>query len=99
MDYEIDRTRIVWRQIAAVLAHRIATEEYPLGKRFPSVADVAAEFDVSTSTGQKALYQLRDAGLLRMEHGLGTFVDDGGPELAKAEPFGPLPKPSGGRTK
>ena len=92
MDFEIDRTRIVWRQIAAELARRNAAGEYPLGRRFPSVADVAAEFDVSTSSGQKALYKLRDAGLVRMEQGLGTFVDDDGPELAKNEPFGPLPR-------
>jgi DNA-binding GntR family transcriptional regulator len=95
VDYEIDRTRIVWRQIAAILTHRIATAEHPLGERFPSVAEVAAEFDVSTSTSQKVLYQLRDAGLVRMEHGLGTFVADDGPDAAKSEPFGPLPRTSG----
>ncbi|MFI5663421.1 GntR family transcriptional regulator [Streptomyces sp. NPDC051684] len=93
MDFEIDRTRIVWRQIAVILAHRIATGEYKLGQRFPSVADVAAEFDVATSTGQKSLYALRDAGLVRMERGLGTFIADDGPELAKTQPFGPPPKP------
>ncbi|MDR3080134.1 MAG: GntR family transcriptional regulator [Streptomyces sp.] len=94
MNYDLDRTRILWRQIAAVIAARIADGTYAMEDRLPSVADIAAEWDVATATAQKIVNKLRDARIVRSEHGLGVFIEDGGPEIARTEPFGPLPRPS-----
>ena len=76
MSTELDRTRPVWRQIAAVITGRIADGTYPAGSRVPSVVEIAAEWDVAASTAQKGLAHLKAEGVVRSEVGLGTFVAD-----------------------
>lgn len=71
---EIDRTRAVWRQVAAILAARIADGTYPPGTRVPSVVELHSEFGIAASTAQRVMAHLRDAGLVRSEVGIGTFV-------------------------
>lgn len=73
---DLDRTRPVWRQIAAVLEQRITDGTYPAGSRVPSVVELSAEFEVAASTAQKVLAHLKAEGLVRAEVGLGTFVAD-----------------------
>ncbi|MEV5437303.1 winged helix-turn-helix domain-containing protein [Streptomyces sp. NPDC052682] len=74
MSPELDRTRPVWRQVAATIATRIADGQYPVGSRVPSVVELSAEFGIATSTAQKALAHLKAEGLIRAEVGLGSFV-------------------------
>nr|WSY54020.1 GntR family transcriptional regulator [Streptomyces sp. NBC_00886] len=74
MSPELDRTRPVWRQVAAAITTRIADGQYPVGARVPSVVELATEFGVATSTAQKALAHLKSEGLIRAEVGLGSFV-------------------------
>jgi GntR family transcriptional regulator len=62
-----------WRQIVAILAERIADGSYPPGSRMPSLTDMAAEFEVATSTIQKATGELRRRGLI-VTSVMGTFV-------------------------
>lgn len=76
MSAELDRSRPVWRQIAATIAGRIADGTYAPGSRVPSVVEIAAEWDVAASTAQKVLAALKAEGLVRSEVGLGTFVAD-----------------------
>lgn len=78
MSTELDRTRPVWRQIAAVITERIANGTYPVNSRVPSVVDISAEWDVAASTAQKVLAHLKSQGLVRAEVGLGTFVSEAG---------------------
>ncbi|WP_189886235.1 GntR family transcriptional regulator [Streptomyces xantholiticus] len=78
MSSDLDRTRPVWRQIAAVLEQRITDGTYPAGSRVPSVVELSAEFEVAASTAQKVLAHLKAEGLVRAEVGLGTFVADRG---------------------
>lgn len=40
----------------------------------PSAVDLSAEFDVATSTAQKAMSHLKGRGLIRAEVGLGSHV-------------------------
>jgi DNA-binding GntR family transcriptional regulator len=74
MTHDLDRTRPVWRQVAAVITARIADGEYPVGARVPSVVELSAEFGIASSTAQKALAHLKAEGLIRAEVGLGSFV-------------------------
>ncbi|MCK8438073.1 winged helix-turn-helix transcriptional regulator [Streptomyces sp. D2-8] len=74
MSPELDRTRPVWRQVAAVIADRIADGSYPVGSRVPSVVELSTEFGIAASTAQKALTHLKAEGLVRAEVGLGSFV-------------------------
>ncbi|MFJ8852330.1 GntR family transcriptional regulator [Streptomyces sp. NPDC102437] len=76
MSTELDRSRPVWRQIAATITGRIADGTYAPGSRVPSVVEIAAEWDVAASTAQKVLAALKAEGLVRSEVGLGTFVAD-----------------------
>jgi GntR family transcriptional regulator len=74
MSTDLDRTRPVWRQIAAVIETRIADGTYPVGSRVPSVVELSAEFGVAASTAQKVMAHLKMEGHVRTEVGLGTFV-------------------------
>ncbi|MFG3509518.1 GntR family transcriptional regulator [Streptomyces sp. NPDC047821] len=76
MSRDLDRTRAVWRQIAAVIAERIEDGTYPVGSKVPSVVDISTEWQVAASTAQKVMAHLKGEGLVRTEVGLGTFVAD-----------------------
>lgn len=76
MSVDLDRTRPIWRQIAAIVVDRIEDGTYPAGARVPSVVELSAEFGVAASTAQKVLAHLKTEGLVRAEVGLGTFVAD-----------------------
>jgi GntR family transcriptional regulator len=73
---DLDRTRPVWRQVAAIVVQRIEDGTYPAGSKVPSVNELAAEFEVASSTAQKVMAHLKAEGLVRTEVGLGTFVAD-----------------------
>ncbi|MBC9714111.1 winged helix-turn-helix transcriptional regulator [Streptomyces sp. TRM66268-LWL] len=74
MNAELDRTRPIWRQVAAAIAARIEDGTYPVDTRVPSVVELATEFGVATSTAQKALAHLKAEGYVRAEVGLGSFA-------------------------
>ncbi|MEU9351678.1 winged helix-turn-helix domain-containing protein [Streptomyces griseoloalbus] len=76
MTPDLDRTRPVWRQVAAAITARIEDGSYPVGARVPSVVELSAEFGIAASTAQKALAHLKAEGLIRAEVGLGSFVAD-----------------------
>ena len=61
-------------QIAALIRARIESGELAPGKPVPSVAQIVGEYGVARTTAQKALWVLRDEGLVRMVKGWGTFV-------------------------
>ncbi len=73
---DLDRTRPIWKQIAAIITSRIEDGTYPAGARVPSVVDISTEFQVAASTAQKVLAHLKAEGLVRAEVGLGTFVEE-----------------------
>ena len=72
---DLDRTRPVWRQVATVIADRIADGTYPVGSKVPSVVELSAEFEIASSTVQKVFAHLKTEGLIRTEVGLGSFVE------------------------
>ncbi|MFE2562996.1 GntR family transcriptional regulator [Streptomyces mirabilis] len=76
MSSDLDRTRPVWRQVAAVVAERIGDGTYPAGSKVPSVVELSAEFSIAASTAQKVFAHLKAEGLIRTEVGLGSFVAD-----------------------
>lgn len=60
--------------IAERIVAQIARGRLREGDRLPSEEQLAASHAVSLGTMQKALAQLADRGLLKREHGRGTFV-------------------------
>lgn len=71
---DLDETRAKWRQVYEVIAGRIESGEYPPGSRIPSVVELQAEYGIALATVQKAVRALKEAGLIRTEQGIGTFV-------------------------
>lgn len=68
--------RAPYAQIAAHYAELIASGELPPGSLLPSIKNLSQEWNVSTATAEKALRTLRNEGLVRGIHGIGTEVLD-----------------------
>lgn len=66
----------MWRQIEDRLRADIARGTWQPGERLPTEAELAERFAVNRHTLRRAVASLRDAGVLRVEQGRGTFVRD-----------------------
>ena len=58
------------------LRSRLAAGDPPPGSRLPTESELSAEFRVSRPTVRAALRELEALGLVRTQHGVGTFVTD-----------------------
>lgn len=66
----------LWRQIQRVLEREIATGTWEPGARLPTEHQLAERFSVNRHTVRRALAELEERGLLRVERGRGTFVHE-----------------------
>lgn len=71
---ELDRSRPLWPQVAAIIRERIEKGEYAAGERIPSVLALVTEFGVTQVTIRKAVAALRDDHYIRTETGMGSYV-------------------------
>jgi DNA-binding GntR family transcriptional regulator len=78
--------RAPYARIAAHYTQMIASGQMAPGTLLPSIKSISEEWKVSTTTAEKALRQLRDEGLVRGIHGIGTEVlDQPGPMSSGAQ--------------
>jgi len=63
-----------YRQLAAIVAERIGSGEYPRASRLPSEADFMEEFELGRSTVRRAMAWLREQGLAETVPTRGTYV-------------------------
>lgn len=70
-------------RLSDAIVYCIETGVWREGDRLPSEEELAAQHAVSVGTVQKALGRLSSAGLIRREHGRGTFVS--GSQVAPAD--------------
>ncbi len=63
-----------YAQIAAHFRARIRAGKLKPGDPLPSIAAIALEWGMSAPTAQRAVNVLKQEGLVRAEHGRGTFV-------------------------
>ena len=80
MEINLDRRRSVWPQVARIVRERVESGAYAAGEAIPSTVDLAAEFEVSTSTMRKALVSLIEEGILWTEPNMGTYARDNAKE-------------------
>ena len=66
----------VWRQIGESLADDIRNKLYLAGEQLPSEPELAAKFAVNRHTIRRAMGELEQSGLVRIEQGRGTFVQE-----------------------
>jgi GntR family transcriptional regulator len=64
----------LYAQVAEDVARRVSTHGLQAGHRLPSESDLATAYQVNRLTVRRALAELSRAGLLKAEHGVGTFV-------------------------
>ena len=62
--------------IAQALRGEIMRGELAAGAQLPPIAELARRYDTTAVTVRRALRDLEDEGLIRVEHGVGTFVAD-----------------------
>lgn len=74
MTLDPDSPTPIYRQIATILADRIADGEPPPGRRIASETELTAEFGVSQITGRRAVGVIADAGLVERVPGRGAYV-------------------------
>jgi GntR family phosphonate transport system transcriptional regulator len=66
----------MWRQIAEALADEIRSGTLPEGARLPTEPQLAERFGVNRHTVRRAMSDLAEQGLVRIEQGRGTFVQE-----------------------
>src|SRR5918996_2949213 len=66
----------VWRQIAHRLESDFHAGDLKAGTRLPTEAELAARFTVNRHTVRRAIADLAARGLIRVEQGRGTFLQD-----------------------
>jgi GntR family phosphonate transport system transcriptional regulator len=66
----------MWRQIAEALAGEIRSGTLPEGARLATEPQLAARFGVNRHTVRRAMSDLAERGLVRIEQGRGTFVQE-----------------------
>ena len=66
----------LWRRIERAIRADILAGRYPPAMQLPADRDLATLFGASRMTARRALAALELDGLIRIEHGNGTFVSD-----------------------
>ncbi|HTI26207.1 MAG TPA: winged helix-turn-helix domain-containing protein [Kutzneria sp.] len=65
-----------YEQVADDLRHKIESGEYAPGSRLPSRAQMREIYGISDTVSDKALWLLRQAGLVETLPGVGVFVKE-----------------------
>lgn len=65
-----------YTEIARQLRSEILHGELPAGGQLPAISELARRFGTTAVTARRALRWLEEQGLVRVEHGVGSFVAD-----------------------
>ena len=66
----------LWREVAEKLGQAIRSGTYGPGERLPTEPELCETFSVHRNTVRRALASLRERGVIRVEHGRGSFVNE-----------------------
>jgi len=66
----------LWQYIADTLGEEIRSQIFSPGERLPTEAQLAQRFGVNRHTVRRAVASLQDMGMIRIEQGRGTFVQE-----------------------
>jgi DNA-binding transcriptional MocR family regulator len=77
-----------YRRIAEDLLASIRRGDYPPGGQLPTKAELMARYDVAVNTVERAIKELRAAGVVETAQGAGTFVRDAAAVAGLGKPIG-----------
>jgi DNA-binding GntR family transcriptional regulator len=63
-----------YRQVAEILAARIASGEYARGSRIPTESEIVEMFEIARSTARRAVAVLREENLVETVPTRGSYV-------------------------
>jgi GntR family transcriptional regulator len=63
-----------YRQVAQIMADKIASGEYPRGSRIPTESELVEGYEVARSTARRAVAWLRDQNLVETVPARGSYV-------------------------
>ena len=66
----------LWRYIYNALTEEIESGELPPGSKLPSESELSQRFSVNRHTVRRALSTMAEEGLIRVEQGRGSFVEE-----------------------
>ena len=66
----------LWRQIANDISDAIRSGTYPPGSRMPTEAALSQQYGVNRHTLRRAVSELAEEGIVRVEQGRGSFVQE-----------------------
>lgn len=70
----LDRRKPLWPQIYQDIKGKIERGELAPGDQVPGIHAIMREYQVTNTTAQKVIRALKDAGLVEVWSGSGTFV-------------------------
>jgi len=79
------RTVQVYTSVAEEIKARIATGDWVVGQRLPSISQLAQTLGVGTGSVREAVKVLASLGIIRIEHGRGMFVASA--QRAQLDPY------------
>ncbi|MEV8638187.1 GntR family transcriptional regulator [Streptosporangium sp. NPDC051023] len=72
----VETPRARYRQVADELRKEIRLGKYPAGTLLPSQPELARKYGLNQTSINRAIALLRAEGLVRVEHGVGAFVQE-----------------------
>jgi GntR family transcriptional regulator len=63
-----------YRQVAQIIADKIASGEYPRGSRIPTESELVDSYEIARSTARRAVAWLRDQNLIETVATRGSYV-------------------------
>lgn len=66
----------LWRQIATDISDAIHSGHYAPGSKLPTEAELSERYGVNRHTLRRAVSELAEAGMIRVEQGRGSFVQE-----------------------
>lgn len=66
----------LWRQIANDISDAIRSGIYPPGSKMPTEAELSQQYGVNRHTLRRAVSELAEEGVIRVEQGRGSFVQE-----------------------
>jgi GntR family transcriptional regulator, phosphonate transport system regulatory protein len=66
-----------WRSIERALIDDVSAHRFAPGERLPGEFELAEQFGVHRHTIRRVIASLADRGVVRVEHGVGTFINEG----------------------